>query len=155
MAVKVFWSPEWDFYIPPCHKSLASGGRPGLAPGTRIFWHCWLTSDYWWSGRISMKCGTYSAMAGSSFRFVYIFYAGIFEALGSSAQCWEAGAENRGAKIKLPGGAGAKIMNCSSGSSSCSFLFTTDLKKFYWKKSLLLKENFVNWCNFNYISQKR
>jgi hypothetical protein len=27
------------FYIPPCHKSLANGGRPGLAPGTQIFLH--------------------------------------------------------------------------------------------------------------------
>jgi hypothetical protein len=27
------------FYMHPCHKSLAPGGRPGLALGTRIFWH--------------------------------------------------------------------------------------------------------------------
>ena len=50
---KFFWSLEGDllhsqmpekssgpwnetFYIPPCHKSLASGVRPCLAPGTRI-----------------------------------------------------------------------------------------------------------------------
>jgi hypothetical protein len=50
---KIFWSLEGDllhsqmpekssgpwnetFYIPPCHKSLASGVRPCLAPGTRI-----------------------------------------------------------------------------------------------------------------------
>jgi hypothetical protein len=53
---KFFWSLEGDllhsqmpekssgpwnetFYIPPCHKSLASGGRPCLAPGTRISRH--------------------------------------------------------------------------------------------------------------------
>ncbi len=53
---KFFWSLERDllhsqmpekssdpwnetFYIPPCHKSLASGGRPCLAPGTRISRH--------------------------------------------------------------------------------------------------------------------
>ncbi len=26
------------FYMPPCHKSLAPGGTPGLAPGTRALW---------------------------------------------------------------------------------------------------------------------
>ena len=53
---KFFWSLEGDllhsqmpgkssgpwnetFYIPPCHKSLASGGRPCLAPWTRISRH--------------------------------------------------------------------------------------------------------------------
>ncbi len=53
---KFFWSLEGDllhsqmpekssgprnetFYIPPCHKSLASGGRPCLPPGTRISRH--------------------------------------------------------------------------------------------------------------------
>ncbi len=35
------FSGPWNetFYIPPCHKSLASGGRPCLAPGTRISRH--------------------------------------------------------------------------------------------------------------------
>jgi hypothetical protein len=34
-------SGPWNetFYIPPCHKSLASGGRPSLALGTRISRH--------------------------------------------------------------------------------------------------------------------
>jgi hypothetical protein len=34
-------SGPWNetFYIPPCHKSLASGGRPCLAPETRISRH--------------------------------------------------------------------------------------------------------------------
>ncbi len=53
---KFFWSLEGDllhsqmpekssgpwnetFYILPCHKSLATGGRPCLAPGTRISRH--------------------------------------------------------------------------------------------------------------------
>ncbi len=49
-------------------------------------------------------------------------------------QCCGAGAESRGAKIKLPHGAGAEITNCGSG----SLIFTTDLKKFYRKKSWLL-----------------
>jgi hypothetical protein len=37
---------------------------------------------------------------------------------------------------KLPPGAGAEITNCGSG----SFLFITDLKKFYRKKSWLLNK---------------
>jgi hypothetical protein len=41
----------------------------------------------------------------------------------------QAGAESRGAEIKLPPGAGAEITHLGSG----SFLFTTDLKKFYLK----------------------
>jgi hypothetical protein len=44
-------------------------------------------------------------------------------------QCCGAGADSRGAKIKLPLGAGAEITNCGSS----SFLFMTDLKKFYRK----------------------
>ncbi len=53
---KIFWSLEGDllhsqkpekssgpwnetFYIPPCHKSLTSGVKPCLAPGTRISRH--------------------------------------------------------------------------------------------------------------------
>ncbi len=34
-------SGPWNepFYIPPCHKYLAYGGRPCLAPGTRISRH--------------------------------------------------------------------------------------------------------------------
>jgi hypothetical protein len=47
----------------------------------------------------------------------------------SVKQC--CGTESRGAEIKLPPGAGAEITNCGSGSF---FLFTTDFKKFYWKK---------------------
>jgi hypothetical protein len=43
-----------------------------------------------------------------------------------------------GAEIKLPPGDGAEITKC--GSSSGSFLFTTDLKKLYRKKSWLLKK---------------
>jgi hypothetical protein len=41
-----------------------------------------------------------------------------------------------GAEIKLPRGAGADITNCGSG----SFIFIKDLKKFYRKKSWLLKK---------------
>jgi hypothetical protein len=48
-------------------------------------------------------------------------------------QCCGAGAESRGAEIKLPPEAEAEITNCGSGSSSGSFLFITDLKKFYRK----------------------
>jgi hypothetical protein len=44
---------------------------------------------------------------------------------------------SRGAEIKLPTGAGAEITNCNSGSGSSSgsssFLFTSDLEKFYLK----------------------
>jgi hypothetical protein len=43
--------------------------------------------------------------------------------------CGRAGAESRGAEIKLPPGAGAEIANCGSGSGS--FLFIKDAKKFY------------------------
>jgi hypothetical protein len=50
-----------------------------------------------------------------------------------SHQCCGAGADSRGAEIKLPPGAG--ITNCGSG----SFLFKTNLK-FYRKKLWLLKK---------------
>jgi hypothetical protein len=63
-------------------------------------------------------------MAGSSFRFVYVFSVGIFEAVDSSGQLSGAGAESQGAEIKLPPEAKCEIMN------SGSFLFTTDLKKY-------------------------
>ncbi len=53
------------------------------------------------------------------------------------------GAESRGAKIKLPPGAGAEITNCGSG----SFLFTTDFKKLYCKE-MVAEEAFVNCYNF-------
>jgi hypothetical protein len=43
----------------------------------------------------------------------------------------------------------AEITNCGSG----SFLFTTDLKKFYRKKILVAEEVFVNCYNFNPITQ--
>ncbi len=46
---------------------------------------------------------------------------------------------SQGAEITLPPGAGAEIMNCGSG----SFLFTTDLKKFYRKKIKSAEEVFV------------
>jgi hypothetical protein len=57
-------------------------------------------------------------------------------------QCCGAGAESRGAEFKLPSGAGAKTTNGGSGSNSGSILFIKDLKKFYIKKSRLLK-NFL------------
>ncbi len=47
--------------------------------------------------------------------------------------------QSRGAEIKLPSRAGAEITNCGSG----SFLVMKGLKKFYRKKSLLLKK-FLN-----------
>jgi hypothetical protein len=57
-----------------------------------------------------------------------------------------AGAESRGAEIKLPPGAGAEITNCGSGSGfssgSGSFLVIKDSKKFYRKKSWL-QEKFL------------
>jgi hypothetical protein len=53
-------------------------------------------------------------------------------------KCCGAGAESRGAEIKLPPVAGAEITHLGSG----SFLFTTDMKKFYRTKSWLLK-NFL------------
>jgi hypothetical protein len=52
---------------------------------------------------------------------------------------------SRGDEIKLPPGAGAEITNCGSG----SFLFTPDLKKFYFKKIMVIEETFVNCYNFN------
>ncbi len=66
-----------------------------------------------------------------------------FTARSTCSQC--CGAESQGAEIKLPpgGGAGVEITNCGSGSSSGSFesfLFIQDVKKFYRKKSWLLKK---------------
>jgi hypothetical protein len=55
---------------------------------------------------------------------------------GSISKSCGTGAESRGAEIKLPPGAGAEITNSGSG----SILFLIDLKKFYRKKSWLLKK---------------
>jgi hypothetical protein len=52
--------------------------------------------------------------------------------------CCGVGTESQGAEIKLPPAAGAKITNCGSG--SCFFLFFTDQKIFYRKKSCSLKK---------------
>jgi hypothetical protein len=49
-------------------------------------------------------------------------------AVTPSAVLWS---RSQGAEIELPPGAGAEIINCGSG----SFLFVTDVKKFYTKKS--------------------
>ena len=54
----------------------------------------------------------------------------------SSCQCCGAGAESRGAEIKLPSGAGAEITNWGSG----SFLLIRDLKKFYFNKIIVAEE---------------
>ncbi len=55
-------------------------------------------------------------------------------------------------------GAGAEIINVDSGSSfgsgSSSFLFIKDMKKFYGKKSSLLKKFILNFYNFNPIRVK-
>jgi hypothetical protein len=45
----------------------------------------------------------------------------------SCTQCCGAGAESRGAVIKLPPGAGAEIMNYGSGNGFGSFLFIEEL----------------------------
>jgi hypothetical protein len=65
-------------------------------------------------------------------------------------QCFGAGAgaESRGAEIKLPPGDGAEIRTCGSG----SFLFTTDLKKFY-RKNQVAEEGFVNYYYFIPINE--
>jgi hypothetical protein len=60
-------------------------------------------------------------------------------------KCCGARVEFEGAESKLPPGAGAKIKNCCSRSGSCSFLFTTDFKKFYRKNVLVAEEVFVDW----------
>jgi hypothetical protein len=61
------------------------------------------------------------------------------------------------AEIKLPPGAPAQIKNCGSGSGSgsCSgsFLFITDLKKFYRKNHGRKRSFCVNCYNFNPNSQ--
>jgi hypothetical protein len=61
-----------------------------------------------------------------------------------------AGADSRGAEIKLPPGAGAEITNFGSG----SFLFTgtTDFKKFY-RKIMVPEEVFLNYYHFNPITE--
>ncbi len=55
---------------------------------------------------------------------------------------------SRGVEIRLHPGAGAEIINCGSG----SFLFITDLKKFYTKKIMVSVEVFVNCNDFNPVS---
>ena len=57
-----------------------------------------------------------------------------------------------GAEIKLPPGDGAEITKC--GSSSGSFLFTTDLKKFYRQKNMIVaQEVFVNGYKFDPVTK--
>jgi hypothetical protein len=65
-------------------------------------------------------------------------------------QCFGAGAgaESRGAEIKLTTGTRAKITNCGSG----SFLFTADLKKFDRKKLWLLKKFLEIVTSQNYLT---
>ncbi len=48
-------------------------------------------------------------------------------------------------------GAVAKITNCRSGSSSGSFLFTTDLRKILYKKIMVAEEVFVNCYNLKIL----
>jgi hypothetical protein len=64
---------------------------------------------------------------------------------------WQAGAESRGVETKLPPGTGAEITNCGSA----SFLFTTDLTKFYRKISWLLTKFYFNFIPIPLFKSKK
>ncbi len=66
----------------------------------------------------------------------------------NSLQCCGAGAESRGAEIKLPPEARAEITNCGSG----SILFTTDLKKFFMEHNHGCGRSFWKLHNFKAIT---
>ncbi len=78
--------------------------------------------------------GTYRSLP---YRYLHTGYS-ISTAGVKLRQCCGAGAESRGAEIKLPPGAGAEITNWGPGSGFGSFLFTTDLKKFYRKTKKIM-----------------
>jgi hypothetical protein len=72
------FSGPWNgaFYIPPCYKSLAPGGRPFLAPGTRIFWHWGLGNE---EGSPSGDRKTFLALRNEKGLFPWTFPAWAWE----------------------------------------------------------------------------
>ncbi len=76
--------------------------------------------------------------------FVTLKNYGVNSETESCGQCWGAGAEGRGAEIKLPPGPGAEITNCVFG----SFLFIRDLKNFYRTKVTVADEVFCKLLPF-------